>query len=77
MGAGGARRDVALDKGVNAWPSVFSADVRIHETRGQHTSRARDVASATQVECCALHLMHVLYLSDRGLAILRRRGGGT
>ena len=36
---------------------------------------ARDLASATQVERCALHHTRVPYLSDGGLAILRRRGG--
>ena len=46
-------------------------------TGGKCTSRARDMASVTQVERCALHLMHVLYLSDGGLAILRRRRGGN
>ena len=36
---------------------------------------AQDLASVTQVEHCALHLTHVLYLSDRRLAALRRRRG--
>ena len=36
---------------------------------------AQDLASVTQVECCALHLMCVLGLSDRRLAMLRRQGG--
>ena len=44
-------------------------------TRGKHTSRAWDAASATQAEHYALHLTHVPYLLDGRLAVLRRRGG--
>ena len=51
--------------------------VRIDETRGRCTSGARDAASATQAERCALHHMRVLYLSDGRLAVLRRRRGGN
>ena len=50
--------------------------VRIGETGEKCTSRARDAASATQAEHCALHHMCVPYLLDRGLAVLRRRKGG-
>ena len=51
--------------------------VRMGETREKRTSGAQDAASVTQAERCALHHMHVLYLSDGGLAILRRRKGGN
>ena len=47
------------------------------ETREKRTSGAWDVASATQAERCALHHMCVLYLSNGGLAVLRRRRGGN
>ena len=51
--------------------------VRMGETGGKRASGARDAASATQVERCALHHTCVPYLSDGELAILRRRGGGN
>ena len=51
--------------------------VRIGETGEKRTSGARDTASATQAERCALHHTRVLYLLDGRLAILRRRRGGN
>ena len=51
--------------------------VRICKTGEKHTSGAWDAASATQVECCALHPTRVPYLLDGELAVLRRRGGGN
>ena len=47
----------------------------MHKQGGNVLAGAQDLASVTQVEHCALHLMHVLDLLDGRLAMLRRRGG--
>ena len=57
--------------------SPGSPAVRIGETGEKRTSGARDAASATQAEHCALHHTRVPYLSDGELAVLSRRRGGT
>ena len=45
-----------------------------HITRENVLVGAQDLASATQVEHCALHLTHVPYLSDRRLTQVEVRG---
>ena len=60
---------------LNSVTAQFHTTVRVHETGEKRTSGAQDTASATQAEHCALHHMRVLYLSNGGLAVLRRRGG--
>ena len=45
--------------------------------KGGILARAQDLASVTQGEHCALHLMHVPDLLDRRLATFSSKGGET
>ena len=79
---GGASVLVSVGLGVGMMRGVqtslgLCSTVRIGETGEKRTSGARDAASATQAECCALHHMRVPYLSDGVLAVLSRRRGGN
>ena len=56
-----------------AWPRLGLPIVRIGETGGRRTSGARDAASATQVECCALHHHTCPIFVGQKLAVLNRR----
>ena len=47
----------------------------MHKQKGGILARAQDLASATQGECCALHLTSVPDLSDGRLAMFRSKGG--
>ena len=66
-----------MEPEMEQWLSGSMALSGLGETGEKHTSRARDAASATQAECCALHHTCVPYLSDGVLAVLSRRKGGN
>ena len=73
-------REVQVGKKIPVGQSVGPDSFNVSgwgETGEKRTSGARDTASATQAEHCALHHTRVLYLSDGVLAILSKRKGGN